>query len=238
MTNFTSPAKQQMNLIRYIGDRVSESGKPIDQIGAKSICSIIGAPSEEFLDHLIEELADNGIIKMIEPIRTIGGNTFLRVNLTLTGWKLYEAEKRGQLDGNIGFMAMQFGVSDLDSFVENVVKPAVKRVGYRLVTMKDVSTAGVIDNIMSVQIRDATFVIADLTHDNNGAYWEAGYAEGLGKPVIYICEKDKFEKTRTHFDTNHRTTIKWSKDDPEQFSKELIATLRRSLSDRTVGLRV
>lgn len=164
-----------------------------------------------------------GLISLYE------GKSFLQVNLTLTGWKQYEAEKSGQLDGNYGFMAMQFDDAELDFFVEDTVKPAVNSVGYDLVTMKDVSAAGVIDNIMSVQIRDATFIVADLTHDNNGAYWEAGYAEGLGKPVIYICEKDKFEKTRTHFDTNHRTTIKWSKDDPEQFSKELIATLRRSL---------
>ena len=90
--------------------------------------------------------------------------------------------------------------------------------------------AGVIDNIMRIQIRDSAFVIADLTHDNYGAYWEAGYAEGLGKPVIYICEKTKFDEKKTHFDTNHCTTILWSEDDPEGFGKELIATLRRSLN--------
>ena len=95
--------------------------------------------------------------------------------------------------------------------------------------MRDVARAGVIDNIMRTQIRDSAFVIADLTHDNPGAYWEAGYAEGLGKPVIYICEKSKFDNESTHFDTNHCTTVPWSKDDPEGFRKELIATLRRSL---------
>ena len=229
MTNFTSPAIQKINLIRYIGDIVSESGKPIDRIDAKSLYHGIDAPSEEFLDQLMEELADNGIIKMVNKIPLFEGTLFLQVNLTLTGWEQYEGEKRGQLDGNYGFIAMQFDDAELDSFVEDVVKPAVSSVGYDLVTMKDVSVAGIIDNIMSIQIRDAKFVIADLTHDNNGAYWEAGYAEGLGKPVIYICEKDKFKKMRTHFDTNHRTTIMWSKDDPDQFSKELFATLRRSL---------
>ena len=130
-------------------------------------------------------------------------------------------------------MAMQFNDRELDSLVDNIVKPAVKKnLGYDLVNMKDVQEAGVIDNIMSMKIRNAMFVIADLTHDNNGAYWEAGYAEGLGKPVVYICEKDKFEEMKTHFDTNHRTTITWSKDDHDQFIKGLIATLLRSLSDR------
>src|SRR3546814_14354246 len=83
---------------------------------------------------------------------------------------------------------------------------------------------------MRSQIRDAAFVIVDLTHDNSGAYWEAGYAEGLGKPVIYICEKAKFGKAKTHFDTNHCTTVVWTRDTGEEFRAELIATLRRSLN--------
>src|SRR3546814_4652111 len=83
---------------------------------------------------------------------------------------------------------------------------------------------------MRSQIRDAAFVIVDLTHDNSGAYWEAGYAEGLGKPVIYICEKAKFDKAKTHFDTNHCTTVVWTREKGEEFRAELIATLRRSLN--------
>ena len=125
---------------------------------------------------------------------------------------------------------MQFDDPDLDDFVRDVVKPAVKRgIGYDLVDMRDIARAGIIDNIMRVRIRDATFVIVDLTHDNRGAYWEAGYAEGMGKPVVYICEKTKFDEKGTHFDTNHCTTIPWSKDDPERFSRELVATVQRSL---------
>ena len=115
------------------------------------------------------------------------------------------------------------------------MKPAVKEnTGYDLVDMRDVPKAGIIDNIMRVRIRDAKFVIADLTHGNNGAYWEAGYAEGLGKPVIYICEKEKFESDDgTHFDTNHCTTVIWSKyrDNDKDFRQKLTATLRRSFDE-------
>jgi len=124
---------------------------------------------------------------------------------------------------------MKFNDLELDLFVDNVVKPAIREAGYDLVDMRDVARAGVIDNIMRAQIADSAFVIVDLTHDNSGAYWEAGYAEGLGKPVIYICEKTKFEEASTHFDTNHCTTVPWSSDDPDGFHRELIATLRRSL---------
>ncbi|HEX2814332.1 MAG TPA: hypothetical protein VHO04_16755 [Sphingopyxis sp.] len=95
--------------------------------------------------------------------------------------------------------------------------------------MRDVSKAGIIDNLMRIQIRDSAFVLADLTHENAGAYWEAGYAEGLGKPVLYICEKAKFDERKSHFDTNHCTTVLWENDNPSNFTQDLIATLKRSL---------
>lgn len=161
----------------------------------------------------------------------------MNVNLTSKGWKQYKAEKRGEIAsggvaGSYGFIAMKFDDPILDPFVRDVVKPAVKKgTGYDLVDLREASRAGVIDNIILDQIKGAAFVIADLTHDNPGAYSEAGSAIALGKPVIYICERSKFEEKSTHFNTNHRTTVLWSADDPDQFSRELIATLRRSLED-------
>jgi hypothetical protein len=44
------------------------------------------------------------------------------------------------------------------------------------------------------------------------------------------CEKAKFDEAKTHFDTNHCTTVPWSLDDKEEFKRQLIATLRRSLN--------
>lgn len=228
MSNFISPAIQAMNLVRYIGDEVSRLGEPIRTLECADIQEIIGAPSVDFVQHLIEDLKENGTVK--GDFGKAYPYSLFRASLTLDGWKQYEAEKRGEFQGNSGFIAMQFGDTNLDRFVKDVVKPAVKeRIGYDLVDMRDVARAGVIDNILRTQIRDAAFLIVDLTHDNPGAYWEAGYAEGLGKPVIYICEKAKFETERTHFDTNHCTTVLWSESDADGFQKELIATLRRSL---------
>lgn len=44
------------------------------------------------------------------------------------------------------------------------------------------------------EIERAEFVIADLTHHKAGVYYEAGYAKGVGKQVIFTCRKDEFEK--------------------------------------------
>ena len=237
-----SPTIQAENFIRFVGDKVSRSNI---NIAALPLCvyAIIGAKSYQSALDLTKELQERGLLKLnfAGTVRRISKSSgFLAIptdiTLSLDGWERYEAGKLGKFEGSYGFIAMQFKDPDLDPFVRDVVKPIVKDgIGYDLVDMRDVSEAGIIDNIMRIRIRDSAFVIADLTHDNRGAYWEAGYAEGLGKPVVYICEKTKFGKKGTHFDTNHYTTVLWSRDDPEGFGKELIATLRRSLDLSLTG---
>ena len=231
-----NPLAQAANMIRYIGDEVSQSGKAIEQFPV-NFHAVIGALNRESAIRLVKELEERKLL-VTDGIGTAVRSDsagrphreFANITLGLDGWEQYEAEKRGQFSGNYGFIAMKFNDPDLEDFVRDIVKPAVKEgIGYDLVDIRDVSQAGVIDNIMRVQIRDAAFVIAELSHDNLGAYWEAGYAEGLGKPVIYICEQKKFDEKSTHFDTNHCTTVLWPRDNDENFKKELIATIRRSL---------
>ena len=45
MSDFISPAVLAMNIIRYIGDRVSETGKSIPQLGGAA--GIAGAPNND-----------------------------------------------------------------------------------------------------------------------------------------------------------------------------------------------
>ena len=189
------------------------------------------------LDNLIQQLADRRIIQDFGneavPLHDDALAMGRRLDLTLDGWERYDARKRGCFAGDYGFVAMEFNDAILDPLIRETIKPAVQeQLNYHLVDMRDVSRAGIIDNLMRAQLRDAAFVLADLTHGNPGAYWEAGYAEALDKPVIYLCEEAKFDdpKSKPHFDTNHCTTVLWSKSDPESFVKELITTLRRSLN--------
>ena len=234
-----SPIVQAENMIRFIGDEVCRSGEDLAVL-PDNLHATIASPSRQSAIDLAVELEERGFLRLNakgaagslgksqHPISIPTG-----INLTLDGWQRYEEEKQGQFAGHYGFIAMKFGNRALDFLVRDTVKPAIKDgIGYDLVDMRGVGRAGVIDNIMRAQIRDSAFVIADLSDDNLGAYWEAGYAEGLGKPVVYICEKSKFDEDSTHFDTNHCTTLFWSNDGLEQFGKELIATLRRSLDQR------
>jgi hypothetical protein len=81
-----------------------------------------------------------------------------------------------------------------------------------------------------VALRTSRFVVSDLSYQNNyGAYWEAGFAEGLGRPVIYTCRKEEWDERKTHFDTNHLNTIIWDPDKLDDAALRLIATIRATL---------
>ena len=230
-----SPTEQAKNFVRLIGDRLSETGEG-HFIDDATDTARVGAFNSAMFNQLRKELEAKGILQTLARVempnpRGVGVLAGHLYGLTLDGWERYEAERHGRFAGRYGFIAMKFGDALLDGFVEETIKPAVRSgIGYELVDLRDVSRAGVIDNILREQIRDAAFVLVDLTHDNSGAYWEAGYAEGLGKPVVYLCERSKFDKAKTHFDTNHCTTVLWSADRPDALRAELIATLRRSLN--------
>ena len=54
------------------------------------------------------------------------------------------------------------------------------------------------------EIRGAQFVVADMTDERPSCYFEAGFAEALGKKVIYVASKQSVAKpgtpTKIHFD--------------------------------------
>ena len=152
------------------------------------------------------------------------------VTLSFAGWERYEELVRGSPSGHNAFMAMKFEET-LRQIVDEHFRPAVRQAGFILKLLDDEPRAGLIDDRLRVEIQGARFVISDLTHDNSGAYWEAGYAEGLGKPVIYTCNRDVFEERSTHFDTNHLLTVLWSENELPEAMKMLKATIRATIPE-------
>ncbi len=146
----------------------------------------------------------------------------------MAGWQRYDALKHAQVESRSAFMAMQFD-TDMDHVVKNCFKPAIEATGFELRVLNDGQPAGLIDDQLRVALRTSRFVIADLTHGNNGAYWEAGFAEGLGRPVIYTCRKMEWDVNKTHFDTSHLNTIIWDPENLRDAETRLTATVRATL---------
>jgi hypothetical protein len=151
----------------------------------------------------------------------------------MSGWERYGSLKRAKIESRTAFMAMQFGDAELDGVVNGCFRPAVRRAGFELRVLTDGQPAGSIADQLRVALRSSRFVIADLTHGNPGAYWEAGFAEGLGRPVIYSCKKAVWDdpNTKPHFDTNHLVTIIWDPGKLKDAEDRLTATIRATLPD-------
>lgn len=60
-------------------------------------------------------------------------------------------------------------------------------------------------------------MIADVTEQKQGVYFEAGYALGLGIPVIWSCRKDDLKNV--HFDTRQYNHILWESE--EDYAEKL-----------------
>lgn len=221
------PQEQADLLIRWLAKNLPGPGELIN-LAPLTHGGIIGAKSSGGFALVLEHLFESGLL-IGHQRKAIGIQGEATATLSFRGWDYYERLAKGGTAYRKAFMAMKFGESELEKMLASVFKPAAKLAGFDLFKLDDVPRAGLIDDRLRVEIQASDFLVADLSHDNLGAYWEAGYAEGLGKPVIYTCERKKFETAKTHFDTNHHLTIVWDAEAPDTAAAGLKATIRATL---------
>jgi hypothetical protein len=190
--------------------------------------AVIGAESAEGFNLVVNHLVESDLLKA-PVIRDAKGFSHYQAMLSVKGWEHVEKLRRENPSSRLAFMAMEFGNVTLDRVFLEALKPAAVATGFDLRRLDEKPRAGLIDDRLRVEIRNARFLVADLTNENPGAYWEAGFAEGLARPVIYTCEKSKFAKEKTHFDTNHHLTIIWDINDLASAAEKLKATIRATL---------
>jgi hypothetical protein len=237
--NLPLPSEQFDNLITWIGSNQGHPGARVN-VGPSAV-SAIGAIDSSGFGFIADQALKRGLIDCVISVSTHLGQQGVHyqitpMQLTLAGWNRFEDLRRGRSSSRIAFIAMPFGRKDLDDLYRDRFQRAVADTGFTLKRLDENQPAGLIDDRLRVEIRQCRFLISDLTHDNAGAYWEAGYAEGLGKPVIYTCEKSVFDdrKRGTHFDTNHHLTVLWDTASPAIAMSKLKATIRATLPDEAV----
>ncbi|MGB2808734.1 MAG: hypothetical protein WBC22_13400, partial [Sedimentisphaerales bacterium] len=103
-----------------------------------------------------------------------------------------------EADNKRAFVAMWFDKS-MDDYYKNGIKKAIEDAGYRAVRidLQDF-TEKICDEIIA-GIKRCKFLLSDFSGQRGGVYFEAGFAKGLGRPVIFTVKKDDVEKL--HFDT-------------------------------------
>ncbi len=147
------------------------------------------------------------------------GKDIAHATITVEGWRSLEAGVSSGVPGRC-FIAMSFH-PDLDPAYRDGIDLAIRDdCGMDPVRVdKEEHNEKICDRIIA-KIRLAQFLVADFTQHKAGVYFEAGFAMGLGRPVIWLCREDDLEKA--HFDTRQYNHIVWSNP----------ADLRRKLKNR------
>lgn len=139
--------------------------------------------------------------------------------VTVAGY-MKMSEHKVNVDSSQAFVAMWFSEC-MESLFDKGIRIAVEEAGYRPLRIDQKPDINKIDDEIISEIRRSKFVVADFTHGADGArggvYYEAGFASGIGIPVIYSCRKDMVENI--HFDTRQYAHILW--ETPEQLRSSL-----------------
>jgi len=188
-------------------------GSQVDLKGSKGV-ALLFAESEGEAEFNLRALVEKGLLKSQpgQPLR-------FPVELTPKGWEYFEKLKgSAPSPHNPAFVAMWFGEAEeeaaMDAAFKTAIRPAIERAGYRADRVDLVEHNDFIMDKVLGGIRQAPFVVADFTGQRNGVYFEAGFARGLGIPVIHTCRADWFD--RAHFDTKQLNHIVWTKPDELQ----------------------
>ena len=231
-----SASEQANSAVLWLGDQAADPATWVSvQIPYWS--ARMGAVGVEGVLYIMGYLHSRGLLEIRVPHppwewnpRDVTVEAF-PVRLTFDGWARYEVLRRGHSESRRVFMALPFS-GESGALVRPAYehfKAAVTATGFDLMNpLLDRPQAGLIDDHMRVELRLARFVLADLTGGNQGAYWEAGFSEGLGKKVIYTCEKTHFKMKTTHFDTSHLQTVVWETDKLDEAADKLKAIIRNT----------
>lgn len=220
---FPTPVEQMERFILFLGDFTKIPGKAFyfdsqnkNEKYYKLLSTIPFVNASNYF-FIVKSCYEEGFVN--DP------NTSKDLYLSLKGWEKYEELKRGKNNSQKAFMAMQYCNKELEQVFENIIKPGLKELGFEINRLDKTNKNGLIDENLRVEIRDSKFLVVDLSDGNRGAYWEAGYGEGLGKKIFYICDKQKCDKFKNrkkklvHFDVEHQNLYFWNDPNPENSNK-------------------
>lgn len=147
---------------------------------------------------------------------------FKKIHMVLTpkGYARVDELQKNTANGRNVLVAMSFNHTEV---LREAIRKGITLAGYNAIFIDEVPHNNFITPELLKHIRDSKFVVVDLTHGNRGAYFEEGYAMGLGKPVIQLCKRD----VPLHFDIAQKNTIMWDSEDdiPEKLCNRIKATI-------------
>jgi hypothetical protein len=213
LPKYTPPEKLD-NLLELMAQMSPALGKNTT-FSAKHDYPLLIASSPGEVNFLLDGLINRGYVS-----GTVGG-----LHLTLAGWERLEEIKRVGRSSNRAFVAMWFDKST-DELYDYAIKPAILDAKYDALRIDKHEHVNRIDDEIIGQVRRSRFMVADFTGQRYGVYFEAGMMQGLGRTVIWMCDKKELDEGKLHFDVRQFNFIAYGS----------ITDAKKRLYDRIIAI--
>ncbi|MCE5325068.1 MAG: hypothetical protein LLG01_01500 [Planctomycetaceae bacterium] len=178
-------------------------------------------------------------------IRDAGSSTTsTEITITPDGWDRIEKISEVAAESKQAFVAMWFNESTR-CFFDVGIEPAVRETGFICKRIDRVEHINKICDEIVAEIRKSRFLVADFSagcckmcgecqhqkdckdqvRPRGGVYFEAGFAMGLGIPVIWTIRKEQLEQV--HFDIRQYNFIAY--ENPEDLKDRLFNRIRATI---------
>lgn len=167
------------------------------------------------------------------------------IYLTLKGHQYIESLGHQLSDSDQIFVAMWFNETTKQLY-EHAIKPAIEQAGYKVMRIDDKSHNEKICDEIIAEIRKSKALVADMTcglakpeswskedivgAPRGGVFYEAGFAHGLGIPVIWTVNQEIADiENVSHFDVRQYNQIRWTEENLEGAKKEILNRIEATL---------
>lgn len=140
--------------------------------------------------------------------------------ISLKGWEFINQQNASNPQTRDAFIAMSFDERFMPLY-DQALFPGIKNAGYEAVRIDRKEHNNRIDDEIIASIRKSRFLVADFSMQRGGIYFEAGFALGLGLPVIWTVQKCVLDKGEVHFDNRQYNFLVWEEGKYDDLARRL-----------------
>lgn len=131
------------------------------------------------------------------------------------------------------FVIQPFDSGKFDKRYESVFEPAIKAAGMEPYRVDKDSSATVLIQAIEENIKRAAVCLADITTDNPNVWYELGYAQASGRPLVMVCgDERQREGKKFPFDVQHRAIVTYKTEAIQDFED-----LKRRLTEKLIAMQ-
>lgn len=178
-------------------------------------------------EYFLRALQDMGFISYGGTVTGLGPMLVATyITILPAGWtRLSELVRKPSGERSQAFVAMWFDPS-MEPYFNEGIRPAVEEAGTKCMRIDLKEHNNKICDEIIAEIRRSKYLIADFTNHRGGVYYEAGFAHGLGIPVIWSVRAD--DVPNLHFDTRQFSHITYTT--PEELRTKLLNRIRATIT--------